>query len=79
MRTSEAKVIRQWDRKSYNHSWATNQHWEPMDNSVSQHDGSFVYKNGKTVKPKGNPFYKGSGICAAGIHFFIDLQDAIDY
>lgn len=77
MRASEAKVIQQWDRNSY--SWASREIWTPMNDSVSQHDSSFVYKNGKTVKPQGDPFYQGSGVCEAGIHFFIDLQDAINY
>lgn len=77
MRASEAKVIRQWDRNAS--SWMSRQNWTTLDNSVSQHDSSFAYKNGKTVKPTGAPFYMGSGVCEAGIHFFIDLNDAIHY
>ena len=77
MRVSEAKVVRQWDRNSY--SWMTRENWTPMDNSVSQHDTSFVYKDGRTVKPSGEPFYTGGGVCEAGIHFFIDLEDALAY
>lgn len=45
----------------------------------SSFDPRFKYVDGTIVKPFGNPFFNGPGTCAAGIHFFLNLQDALDY
>ena len=44
----------------------------------SDHDSSFIYEVGKTVKV--DDFEKDRWIeCAAGIHFFITRQEAVNY
>jgi len=46
---------------------------------VSQHDSSFVYVVGKTVKPT-EPFNEDRwDECASGIHFFITRLEALAY
>lgn len=70
-RASEAEVVDFWDC-SGNH----------LDISVAKslYDGEFVYIKGATVKPVGEPFdtnrYK---MCAPGIHFFMDFDEAVNY
>lgn len=50
----------------------------------SAHDSSFIYTNplmthfDNQVTPKGE-FYMGNGQCADGIHFYINLQAALDH
>ena len=48
------------------------------DNTWSLQDATFIYKNGKTVNPRFGFSMKNSH-CESGIHFFLNLQDAIDY
>ena len=51
----------------------------PNVTAYSQHDWSFIYEPGKIVTPK-EPFCKDRyDLCASGIHFFIDRQEAVDY
>ena len=49
-----------------------------LDEIASDHDGTFIYKVGETVTETnfcGDRFNE----CAAGIHFFINRQEAVDY
>jgi len=46
--------------------------------SYSSHDHSFVYRTGEIVTPKGT-FELSSEACAPGIHYFADIDDAINY
>lgn len=49
------------------------------DEAISNWDNSFVYKVGKTVKPK-EPFIEDwTDECAPGIHFFITKVEAENY
>lgn len=41
-------------------------------------DSSFRYNTGKTVRPVGGFSYRPF-ICETGIHFFLQLQDALNY
>jgi hypothetical protein len=43
----------------------------------SGHDNSFVYIVGKTIKP--DKFSHRENICDSGIHFFLDVADALDW
>jgi hypothetical protein len=46
---------------------------------VSEHDSSFKYKVGQTVRPT-KPFDENRFLeCASGIHFFITRQEAEDF
>ncbi len=44
----------------------------------SQHDSSFIYRVGETVRVD-NFDTDRRNECAAGIHFFITRQEAVDY
>lgn len=68
-RASEAKVVKIWNYK-------TN---EVFEKGVSQHDSDFIYEVGKTVKPTEKFDENRWDECASGIHFFMTLQEAIDY
>lgn len=67
-RASEAKV----------HSNATVVAGKEVAVANSGWDTSFKYTAGQTVKPS-NGFDMDNDQCAGGIHFFLNLQDAIDY
>ena len=68
-RASEAKIIRMWNYKTQ----------EVVTKALSQHDDSFVYETGKTVKPT-TPFNEDRwNECASGIHFFITQKEAENY
>jgi len=56
-------VISDKNRLEANSDWASN----------------FKYKVGKTVRPSGCRFYMGAGICESGIHFFLQMEDALSY
>lgn len=43
----------------------------------SEHDNSFVYVVGETIKP--DKFSHRENICDSGIHFFLDVADALDW
>jgi hypothetical protein len=45
----------------------------------SMHDPNFKYVPGQLVKPKNGFGGAGMGDCAGGIHFFIDVNRALDY
>lgn len=49
-----------------------------VDGSRSAYRGSFIYKNGKTVKPE-KSFSMKYDRCDSGIHFFLNLADAYRY
>jgi hypothetical protein len=68
MRASEAIV----------HSSATMYAQKPVAVARSGWDSSFKYAAGKTIKPRGD-FDMDGDQCASGIHFFLNLQDAIEY
>lgn len=44
----------------------------------SMHDRDFVYEIGKIIKPT-NRFSNKPNECAAGIHFFLDIKQALNY
>ena len=46
--------------------------------AYSDYDASFNYKPGKVVKPD-NGFCGFQNQCAAGIHFFLNVHDAVNY
>lgn len=49
------------------------------DEAISQHDNSFTYKVGDTVRPT-TPFDEDfTNECSTGIHFFITLEEAKNY
>ena len=49
------------------------------DTAISQHDNSFTYKVGDIVRPT-TPFDEDfTNECSTGIHFFITLEEAINY
>lgn len=47
--------------------------------AVSNWLSSFKYVTGKTVRPKHERFSMHGGVCAAGVHFFLQVNDALDY
>ena len=49
-----------------------------LDEIASDHDGTFIYKVGKTVAEP-NFCEDRFKECAEGIHFFINRQEAVDY
>ena len=48
------------------------------ENAYSSHDSGFIYEVGKTVSVE-NFDYNRFNECAAGIHFFITRQEAVEY
>lgn len=46
--------------------------------AYSGQDSTFVYRPGETVKPK-EGFDEQTTVCASGIHFFLNVIDALDY
>lgn len=50
----------------------------PLDVAESGWDSSFKYKVGELVTPKHSFSFSG-GECDSGIHFFLNLQDALSY
>ena len=46
--------------------------------TTSVRDITFLYKTGNFVRPK-QPFYNKNAVCASGIHFFVNLTDALYY
>jgi hypothetical protein len=68
-RASEAKVVKMWNCITK----------ETVTKATSQHDESFVYETGKTVKPT-EPFNEDRwNECASGIHFFMTQEEAENY
>jgi len=73
-RASEAKVLGMWpiidDKPDFEH---------PIDVAQSCYDSGFKYAVGEIVRPQfaycENPYEE----CASGIHFFITMQEALDY
>jgi hypothetical protein len=47
--------------------------------AYSGHDSSFKYRVGEIVKPKGEKYDPQLYECSAGIHFFLTLQEAMNY
>lgn len=91
MRASVAEVfsIAQYASRGYrfhHHNWmdddlSTNfdpKMVKPAAVAHSSHDPQFQYRPGKTVTPI-NPFDTYQDQCAAGIHFFLNLRDALRY
>ncbi len=87
MRASEAKVIQQY---SYMRDVSPypNQpdmvlkyncfDYEEIQNSYSLHDSTFKYHTGRNVKPT-TKFDRDTVTCTSGIHFFVNLCDALYY
>jgi hypothetical protein len=48
-----------------------------LRSGYSQHDRNFYYEVGRTVVP--HSFSPTRTVCAPGIHFFLNLQDALYY
>lgn len=67
MRASKAKV----------HSIINLDTREEVVTATSDYNYSFKYRKGKTVTP--NHFSKQNQICTGGIHFFLNVGDALDY
>ena len=68
-RASEAKVVKMWNCITK----------EIVTRATSQHNESFVYETGKTVKPT-KPFDDNRwNECASGIHFFMTQEEAENY
>ena len=72
IRVSEAKVMKILTRDGKPYRNAKNY------KILSSHDNNFIYKIGKTVKPK-KEFDNTSGKCGSGIHGFIKFVDAVNY
>ena len=51
----------------------------PVSSGASQHDNSFVYRVGETVRPKNGFSENWMEECDPGIHFFISKIEAEDY
>jgi hypothetical protein len=51
----------------------------PVDSGTSQHDNSFVYRVGETVRPKNGFSENWMEECDPGIHFFISKIEAENY
>ena len=47
--------------------------------TLSIHDPTFEYRAGETVVPRGRDFSLDEGYYGPGIHFFIDLYDALTF
>lgn len=80
MRASEAFVEKQFHvgwpfLEDYSYSLTK---YEEVQVSHSGHNWNFKYKTGEVVKPYG-PFSKLEEQCASGIHFFVNLSDALAY
>jgi beta-lactamase class D len=60
------------------HSNVTNRNLNAVQVAVSEWDNKFKYIPGKTVKPR-HEFDMDDDQCKSGIHFFLNLQDAVDY
>lgn len=48
-------------------------------NAYSGWDNEFRYRVGRNVKPQGDPFSHEFDQCEAGIHFFLNVRDALKY
>lgn len=68
MRASEAKVV----------SIVSCKNQIPANEGFSGSGSSFKYHSGKTVKPT-YPFSKKAAQCESGIHFFVNLRDALKW
>jgi hypothetical protein len=68
MRASEAKVVSLVKARSQ----------ESVQLARSSYDSSFTYEPGQIVKPV-DKFSREEDECSSGIHFFINLGDALDY
>ena len=62
--------------EAYVHSIVTVRDKVQVRLAKSGHDSKFMYVPGTTVKPD-NGFDKEEEACAGGIHFFVDLVDAL--
>jgi hypothetical protein len=80
MRASYARVvdIYRWGGSKYGTARDQPQFWMDTSTAYSLHDASFKYTVGSSVEPV-LPFSHTAEICAPGIHFFIDLHDALAY
>lgn len=83
MRASEANVIRQFRCAVVSNSLCGDvrhyglHHYEEILTSFSNWDNSFNYDTGTTVKPE--KFSMKCDSCVPGIHFFVNLTDALEY
>jgi len=68
MRASKAKVVRIF--KTRTHTDATS--------GYSGWTNNFRYKTKRIVQPS-HPFYRSYGHCESGIHFFLQVNDALDW
>lgn len=85
MRASEAIVVKQFrigEATGYGKFQGIVEHkytgYKEVKHTRSGHNNSFKYKVGETVKPV-NGFSLSERICESGIHFFVNLSDALDY
>lgn len=53
-------------------------HVRPVKVAHSEHSSSFIYRIGASVKPT-RPFDTSVGVCESGIHFFLNIRDALRY
>jgi hypothetical protein len=51
---------------------------KPAAEAFSDYDSSFRYVPGQLIKPK-EPFAMKNGTCLSGIHFFLNVRDALEY
>lgn len=58
-------------------SFELNSYYETTE-TTSVQDITFLYQTGNFVRPK-QPFYNENVVCASGIHFFVNLTDALYY
>lgn len=88
MRTSRAKVVEQFQLgkvggtgiyklKPGNYQFSI-KYYNSISESISGWSSSFKYTTGKIVKPK-NKFSMDNDQCASGVHFFINLSDAMKW
>lgn len=65
--------------KAIVHSMATKFKKKELTVANSDWDCNFEYKVGKTVKPFDEKFSSTPRECEAGIHFFMQVEDALKY
>ena len=76
-RTSSAEVI-SIEKITSKNTLYKNRKRNAITKAYSIHDPKFVYEVGKEVVPT-NQFSYNFDDCTYGIHFFFDLQDALNY
>lgn len=85
MRASEAVVVKQFrigEATGYGQFQGIVERkytgYKEVKHTKSGHDNKFKYSVGKTVTPT-DGFSLRDRVCESGVHFFVNLSDALDY